>query len=188
MGNKIKIAGIGGSLEKNSSTYAALRFTMEELAAFGAEIKIYDLYRMKLPVYNPAKGIKQGGVELKKFLETLQSADGFIFASPEYHGSVSGAFKNAIDYIEFLSFSKPPYMTLKPVGAIATGGGDVSGAATLQTIVNIIHSFRGISASSNVAISSTQLHIENNEIKSEIVRRRLRRLAAEVYTLAVKLR
>ena len=188
MENKIKIAGVGGSLEKNSSTYAALKFTMDELASFGAEVKTYDLSRMKLPIFNPSKGIEQGGAELKKFLDTIRRADGYIFASPEYHGSVSGAFKNVIDYIEFLSSSKPPYLTLKPVGAIATGGGDVSGAATLHTMVNIIHSFRGISASSNVAISSSQLHFENNEIKSDIVRKRLRRLAAEVYALALKLR
>lgn len=188
MEKKIKITGIGGSLERKSSTFAALKFTMDELKTLGADVKIYDLNRLKLPIYNPTKGIEQGGRELKELLKTLGGSDGYILASPEYHGSVSGAFKNVIDYIEFLYSSKPPYLTRKPVGAIATGGGDASGAATLHTIVNIIHSFRGISASSNVAISSSQLHFEDNEIKSEVVKNRLKRLAAEVYSLAMKLR
>ncbi len=188
MKNKIKITGIGGSLEKKSVTFAALKYTMEELESLGAEITIYDLKNMKLPIYNPAKGIKQGGKELKSFLENIHWADGFIFASPEYHGTISGGFKNVLDYLEYLSDFNPPYLTHKPIGAIATGGGDVSGATTLQTIVHIIHSFRGISASGNVAINSSQLHFDKNEIKSETVKRRLKRLASEVFTLASKLK
>jgi FMN reductase len=188
MKNKIKITGIGGSLEKKSVTFAALKYTMEELKSLGAEVSIYDLKNMKLPVYNPAKGIKQGGGELKSFLENIHTADGYIFASPEYHGTISGAFKNILDYLEYLSAYNPPYLTHKPVGAIATGGGDVSGATTLQTIVHIIHSFRGISASGNVAINSSHLHFDNNEIKSEIIKGRLKRLASEVFSLALKLK
>jgi FMN reductase len=188
MKDKIKILGAGGSLEKNSSTFAALKYTTDTAAAMGAEVKLYDLKKMGLPIYSPAKGIEQGGKRLKKFLEDVHSADGYIFASPEYHGTVSGAFKNMLDYFEFLARYKPPYLSNKPAGAIAVGGGDVSGIFTLQTIIHIVHNLRGISASGNAAFYSSQLQMKKNEIKNETVKRRLKRLAEEVYSLAERLK
>lgn len=188
MEKKIKILGIGGSLEKNSSTIASLNYTIDAVSSFGAETKLIDIGKVKLPIYNPIKGIQQGGTFLKKLISDVHSADGYIFASPEYHGTVSGAFKNLLDYFEFLSTYSPPYLTGKPCGAIATGGGDLSGAATVQTIVNVIHSFRGISASSNVSIASSQLHFNNGKLINENIQRRLKRLAEEVFLLAVKLK
>jgi FMN reductase len=188
MEDKLKIVGIGGSLEKNSTTYSVLKFTMQELELLGAEVLIYDPAHFDLPLYNPSHGIKQGGKELNKYLHDIRLADGYVFASPEYHGTVSAAFKNLVDYLEFLSKNNPPYLSGKPAGAIATGGGDVSGSATLLTMVSIIQSLRAVSVSSNVAVSSSQLHIESGDIKSETIKRRLKRLAAEIYTLAQKLK
>jgi FMN reductase len=185
---KIKILGIGGSLEKRSSTLSALKYTLAAVSTMGAEIELIDLGKLKLPIYNPLKGIRQGGPALKKIIPQVHSSDGYIFASPEYHGTVSGAFKNLLDYFEFLSSYSPPYLSGKPCGAIATGGGDLSGAATVQTIVNIVHSFRGISASSNVSIASSQMHFDKGAVISEHVQRRLKRLAEEVYSLALKLK
>lgn len=188
MEKKIKILGIGGSLEKKSSTLAALKFALEAVSSLGAETQLIDLSRVKFPFYNPLKGIQQGGPGLKKMLLQVHSADAYIFASPEYHGTVSGVFKNLLDYFEFLSVYSPPYLSGKPCGAIAAGGGDLSGAATVQTIVNIIHSFRGISASSNVSIASSQLHFNNGKLINETTQKRLTRLAEEVYSLALKLK
>jgi FMN reductase len=185
---KIKILCIGGSLEAASRTNAAMKFAAASAAELGAKTNIVDLRECRLPIYDPSKGLEQGGSELKNFLEEVVLADGYIFASPEYHGTISGAFKNLLDYLEFLAEYEPPYLARKPAGAIAIGGGEISGAITVQTIVHIIHSFRGLCVSGNAAINSSQLELEGGKIVSETVKRRIRRLVLEVFELAVKLR
>jgi len=187
MSNKIKIVAVGGSLEKNSTAYTALKFAAAEMESLGARVKCYSVAELNLPLYNPTKARTQGGKKLNQFLNEVGAADCYIFSSPEYHGTISGSFKNVLDFFEFLSVNDPPYLSGKPVGAIATGGGENSALSTIQTLVNIIHSLRAISASGNVAISSSNLHIEKGEIKSKTAKRRLKRLAKEVYELAIKL-
>jgi NAD(P)H-dependent FMN reductase len=35
--------------------------------------------------------------DVARLINAIRGSDGFIWASPEYHGSFSGAFKNALD-------------------------------------------------------------------------------------------
>jgi FMN reductase len=184
---KIKIIGIGGSIENRSNTLSALKFAMEAVEKCGATCELFDIKKLNLPIFHPGKGIEQGGDKLKHYLESVYNGDGYILASPEYHGTVSGAFKNVIDYLEILGSKKPPYLTNKPIGIIAIGGGDISGIMTIQSIINIAHNLRAIAASNNVAIVSSFKHFdEKNIITNDTIRRRIKRLAEEVVDLAGK--
>ena len=40
-----------------------------------------------------------------------------------YNGTISGSFKNALDWLKLLADRKPPYLTDKVVGLISTAGG-----------------------------------------------------------------
>lgn len=182
------IVGIGGSLDRTSSALTVLKYTLAESVLAGCKTSLFDVSKMNLPIFNPKLSIKRGGRVLAKFLDEVSSADGFIFASPEYHGSVSGLFKNTIDYLEFLADAEPPYLSGKPIGAIATGGGEISASITLHNMVNIIHSLRGISVSTNVAINLAHTRVVKGKIESEAVKRRLSRLAHDISTLAAKLK
>ena len=93
-----------------------------------------------------------------------------------------------MDFLEHLAVYNPPYLLNKPAGCIAVGGGEDSGVTTIQTMENIAHNFRAITPYRNVAIGSVSKHFDDNkELSSDIVKRRLTRLANEVYTLASKL-
>jgi FMN reductase len=46
-----------------------------------------------------------------------------IWSSPLYHGTVSGAFKNALDWLDLLSDRDPPFLTDKVIGLISAAGG-----------------------------------------------------------------
>lgn len=187
MKDNLKIVGIGGSLEANSNTLAALIYSLEEIEKSGFNTELFDINELNFPIYNPQKGIEQVGEKLRYFLDCVYKADGFIFASPEYHGTVSGAFKNVIDYLEFLGSYDPPYLSNKPIGIIAAGGGDISGITTIQSIINIAHNLRAVAASNNVAIVSSYKHFNKaNKSISDMVKRRLKRLAEEVIDLAGK--
>ncbi len=186
---KINIVCLGGSMELNSSTLGVLKYAATKLRELGSEVYVSDIRKLDLPVfsYKALKSLKN-----RKFTELvtkIKSADGFVFASPEYHGSVSSAFKNAIDYLEVLSAEKPPYLSLKPVGCIALGGAENAGYATLNTMISIVHNLRGVAAPNSLAVGyGSSLFDTKGKLKSEPVIKRLNRLIEEVYILAQRLK
>lgn len=189
MKEKITIIGIGGSLEPESSTLLYLKKVLIELDSLGAATKLVDIKELSIPLYDYSKGIENAGADFKKLLNDIHTANGLVLASPEYHGTVSSSFKNVVDYFEFLSVYNPPYLTGKPVGCIAIAGAENAGELTLSTMINIVHSLRGIAASGSLAIGSAYKHInEGGEIINESILRKLKRLAEEVYTLSNKLK
>jgi FMN reductase len=186
---KIRIIGIGGSLEQKSSTLAALTCTINEIKFLGAETKLIDLKHIDLPLYNYSMYLEQAGAGFKAVLDEIHDADGYIFASPEYHGTVSASFKNIIDYLEFLCDYNPPYLTGKPVGCIAAAGAENAGVTTLQTMINIVHNLRAIAVPSSLAIGSSTTQIDDKgKLSNETIKRKLKRLALETYNLAEKLK
>jgi FMN reductase len=188
MAGKILITGIGGSLEETSYSLSALKYILSEFSKLGADIQLVDIKFLDLPLYDYSGARIEHSGSLKDIMDLLSRSDGLIFSSPEYHGTISAVFKNFIDHLEYLSSYTPPYLTLKPVGCIAIGGGDNSGVFTLNSLINIVHSLRGITVSSNLAIANVkQAFDERGELKDENVKRRLKRLAGDIYLVAAKL-
>ncbi|MCC6866582.1 MAG: NAD(P)H-dependent oxidoreductase [Ignavibacteria bacterium] len=186
---KIKIVCIGGSLESGSTTFAALKYTADILKDTGADVYIADLKKLSLPLFSYKNLSKIKNKNFKILIKKVTEADGFLFGSPEYHGTISAAFKNTIDYLEILSKHNPPYLTLKPVGCIAVGGAENSGISTLKTMISIVHSLRALAAPASVAISyGKNIFDINGNTNDKTVQRRLKRLANEVYMLSEKLR
>lgn len=189
MADKIKITAIGGSPEQNSATFAFMNYVAVGLRAKGAEVNVVDLREFVLPLYSFSIEIHPENSKALDLLNLVRASDGLIFASPEYHGTVSASFKNVIDYFENLSSDEPPYISGKPVALIAAAGAEYSGAATISTMINIVHNLRGIVASGSIGIGSAGKEInESGEITNDSLKRKLNRLAEELYTLAVKLK
>jgi FMN reductase len=63
----------------------------------GAETRLIELSTLDLPTYNPdTEIIDHAG--LRAATEAVNWADAFLLASPDYHGSMSGAMKNFLDF------------------------------------------------------------------------------------------
>jgi NAD(P)H-dependent FMN reductase len=56
-------------------------------------------------------------------LDSVYASDAMAWSMPTYHGSVSGSFKNALDWLILLAERDPPYLTNKPVGLVSTADG-----------------------------------------------------------------
>jgi FMN reductase len=127
--SRVRIVGIGGSFSPNSSTLAALRASLDHVRAVGAhvETEMMDIRELALPMYDPSM---EPPAAARRLVEACASAHGFVWCSPLYQGTVSGAFKNALDWLELMSKSDPPYLQGKVVGLIGTG----AGAHSLQAI------------------------------------------------------
>jgi len=72
----------------------------------------------------------------------VQAAQGMLWSSPLYHGTISGAFKNALDWLQLLSDRNPPYLTDKVVGLISTAGG-THGLQAVNTMEFVVRALRG---------------------------------------------
>ena len=129
---------MGGSLAAPSASLAALTVALEGAAAAGAETRLLDLHALDLPMFLPTAEPPEPVV---RFCNTIYEAHGLLWSSPLYNGTISGAFKNAIDWLHLLGDRRPPYLTDKIVGLISTAGG-VNGLQAVNTMEFITRSLR----------------------------------------------
>jgi FMN reductase len=59
-----------------------------------------------------------------------------------YNGTISGSFKNALDWLKLLGDRNPPYLTDKVVGLISTAGG-MQGLQAVNTMEFVVRALRG---------------------------------------------
>jgi FMN reductase len=134
------VVGIGGTPRSESSTELALKVTLEAAKSAGARTALFGGgYLAKLPLYLTDES-RNAGHEL---IEAVRRADGLIIASPGYHGSISGAVKNAIDYLEATAQDTRVYLDGLPVGLIVTAYGWQATGSTLSAMRSVVHALRG---------------------------------------------
>lgn len=140
MKDRLTVVGLGGSLSKQSSSLAALKIALEGAAETGAQTELFDIRQLELPMYDPANSNPPDSV--LRLCEATYNADGLIWSSPMYHGTISGSFKNALDWLHLLANRQPPYLTDKVVGLISTAGG-VQGLQAVNTMEFVVRALRG---------------------------------------------
>ena len=117
----MRIVGLGGSLARASRSRAALKAALAGVAEAGAETELLDLRELALPMYDPDQ---PGPTEpASRLIESCHAADGLLWSSPLYQGTISGAFKNALDWLHELGGREPPYLHDKVIGLISAAGG-----------------------------------------------------------------
>jgi FMN reductase len=132
----IKIVGIGGSLRSESYSQQALTLTAQRLEALGAEVEIFDLRTMNLPFCNGESDYPDYP-DVERLREAVKNAHGLILATPEYHGSVSGVLKNALDLMSF------EHLSNKVTGLMSVLGGQSNNNALndLRIIMRWVHAW-----------------------------------------------
>ena len=136
------VVGLGGTAQRSSSTEKALAIALRAAERAGARVRMIGGEMLsRLPLYlTEHTETSFDGAEL---LRAVRAADGVIFASPGYHGTISGLFKNAVDYLEGTARDKRAYLHDMPVGLIATAYGWQATGGTLVALRAIAHALRG---------------------------------------------
>ena len=91
-----KVLGVGSSLREGASSTVALSIALDFAKKHGAETRLLDLKQTPLPLYDPTED--KSSLEIKKVKDGVIWSDALILATPDYHGSMSGAMKNFLDY------------------------------------------------------------------------------------------
>lgn len=118
----MKFAGIGGSLRTESYSQHALSLVAQPIESLGHAVEIIDVRGINLPFCDGGDDYPDYP-DVEKLRQIVKQADGLILSTPEYHGSVSGVIKNALDLMSFDQLSG------KVVGLISVLGGQANSNA-----------------------------------------------------------
>ncbi len=177
----LRVVGLGGSIDGSSATWHALSAALRAAQVAGAEVEAFDLAELDLPMYRHGAPVPEVA---QRWVAAVQQADALIWSAPLYHGSVSGAFKNAIDYLELLRLSEPAYLSDKLVGLICCAGG-VQGMQALNHMENMVRSLRGLTCPLVVPVARAwQAFGAGGEPTQPEVAQQLDQLGREVVRLA----
>ncbi|MBW5447231.1 NADPH-dependent FMN reductase [Cohnella sp. CFH 77786] len=129
----MKITLIAGSNRANASSTSLLRYMESLLKAREIPVTFIDLSELPLPLFSPDNW--DFHPNSRQLQQAVADGDGLILATPEYHGSISGALKNALDYMN------ADHVAGKAVLSVSSAGGPlgVSSLTHLQTIVRNLH-------------------------------------------------
>jgi FMN reductase len=179
----VKVVGLGGSLREASRSRAALAVALDGAVAAGATVELLDLRALALPMYSPDLEPDPPAI-VRILLETCHEADGMLWSSPMYNGSVSGAFKNAIDWLHMLGSREPPYLHDEVIGLISAAGG-TQGLQVVNTMEFSVRSLRGWAVPYVVPVpQATHVFGDSGAIQDELVEQQLRLLGEEVVRVA----
>ncbi len=178
----LRIVGLGGSLRPNSTSRAALEVALEGAGEAGAEIELLDLHVLKLPMYDP--GSEDVPESVTRLVESTYVSDAMIWSSPLYHGSISGSFKNALDWLILLGKREPSYLADKVIGLISVAGG-TQGLQAINTMEFIVRALRGWAVPLVVPIpQSWQAFDETSKPSDPQIEGSLKALGKEVARIA----
>ena len=95
----------------------------------GAGIELVDLHDYNLPFCSgEMQDTSQNAPGVQRLRQSVAEASGVILATPNYHGTLSGVLKNALDLMSVKEFKG------KVVGLVGVSGGRMGGANTLNTL------------------------------------------------------
>jgi FMN reductase len=174
-----KIVGLGGSLATRSQSRAALMTALAGAEEANAETELLDLRELDLPTYTPEA---EPTATTLRMIDVLERADGLLWSSPLYQGSISGSFKNALDWLHLPSGSV--YLTDKVIGLISVAGG-TQGLQAINTMEFCVRALRGWAVPLVVPVpQAARVFDDDGHPRDEAVERQLKMLGSEVVRVA----
>lgn len=172
---RMKILVICGSASQHSRTRALTAFISKELGTRQVEVLTFDVGQHVLPLYNDNEAQYQNQ-EVKRLVEYAQQADGFFITTPEYHNGMTGALKNALDFLGGKHFKN------KPVAIAAVAGGGKGGINALNSLRIVIRGLYGLVLPDQFVADPIHFN-ERNEFVGEDAQSRVKALAGELVQL-----
>lgn len=182
MSEALFVVGLGGSLAEGSKSRAALQVALGGAADAGAKTQLLDLRHLDLPLYNPEDD--EPTEAAAALIEAAYAASGLLWSSPLYQGTISGAFKNALDWLHTLGAREPPHLHDKVIGLISAAGG-TQGLQAINTMEFSVRALRAWAVPYVVPVASAaRVFDRTGQVCDETVERQLKMLGQEVVRVA----
>ena len=150
-----KILAFAGSTRKESFNKKLVKIAAEAARSVGAQVTYLDLKDLPMPLYDGDLETEQGIPENARKLKALMMAhDGFLISAPEYNSSISGVFKNAIDWSSRPSAGEAPLVCFagKVVSLMSASPGALGGLRGLAVVRSLLSNIRVIVLPDQVAV------------------------------------
>ena len=184
MGRTLSIVGLGGSTARVSTSLAALKLALDGAKSAGAETQLLDIRELDLPMYD--SDTRRPTEAASRLIETCYAADGMLWASPMYQGTISGAFKNALDWLHLLGGRDPAYLSDKVIGLISAAGG-THGLQAIITMEFAARSLRGWTVPYVVPVAAASRVFDvDGQVRDHGIGRQLQTLGEETVRVAEK--
>ncbi|HLQ99455.1 MAG TPA: NAD(P)H-dependent oxidoreductase [Sphingobacterium sp.] len=158
----LKAIIFNGALERRAESTSEVlsNYLKEKLEAAEVESQIFTLADSGIPLFDITlqKTPKAVAWMAQQFVE----ADLHIWLAPLYHGSIPGAMKNALDWLEITANAPKPYLIDKTVGMLCWADG-MQAMQGINSMDAIAKSLRAWPLPYSVPIVRSEL-FKNNEI------------------------
>lgn len=168
---KLRVALVCGSLREGSCTKVALEYVANYIESHVDAFHL-DLQLAPLPFFTERN--KQENPLVIEFIDQIKNADAILIGTPEYHGSLTGVLKNALDYL-----SKDELKN-KPIALVAVGAGQYGGIGALDAMSSIMKNLHALVIPYQAAISSSHKVIQNGEVVLNEYKSRLEHVAEQL--------
>lgn len=133
----MNVLALSGSLRPTSTTEMALAVALRGAERAGATVTLCRLRDFDLPFCDGRQDEDTYGGDTAAFRALVAGSQALLVGSPEYHGSVAGPLKNALDLL------RPVQMRDRMVGLLATAREE---AGAMNTLGHLRHIFRWMNA------------------------------------------
>ena len=137
-----RILAFGGALRRDSFNQKLAAIAAAGARDAGAEVTLIALRDFPMPVYDGDLEDASGLPEAAKKLKALfREHHGLLIAAPEYNSSISGALKNAIDWVSRQETDDEPSLSAlsgKSAVLMSASPGGLGGLRGLVTVRSIL--------------------------------------------------
>ncbi len=176
--DSIRITGVCGSLSADGATKKALAIALNGAAEYNAETALLELRDFNLVFYGSVPE-NEYPPDLFQLRQALKDSQGIILATPEYHGSLTGALKNMLDLMSIEDFET------KIIGLVGVAGGDIGAINSLNTMKTICRNLHCWVLPQEVSIAnSAQTFDEDGTVNDPAIEERLLNVGRQVVKFA----
>ena len=178
----IKVLGICGSLKPYSSTAFIINLALEAAKEKGAEIDFYEICTADLPFCDGRNDEETYPDSVRDLRRRIKEAEGVIIGTPEYHNSLTGSLKNALDLCGSEEFEH------KMVGLIGVAGGGMGAINSINHLRTIMRGVGAWSVPHQVSIAnSAKIFTGPNTLTDPLLEKRIKKLGTDVVKFATML-
>lgn len=187
-----KIIAFSGSIRTDSYNKKMLKAAVLGARDAGAEVTVIDLRDFPLPLYDGDLEIHEGIPENgKKLKELFKEQHAFLLALPEYNSSMSGVFKNTIDWISRPTNDEGELECFigKVAGLMSTSTGKLGGLRGLIHVRAMLENIHVLVMTEQISIPfADKAFDEYGNFKDEMAKKSVEKLGADLVDLTLRVR
>lgn len=168
----VRVLGICGSMRSPSITRDAVQAALDGVRSTGASTEFVDIADLGLPFCDGRIDEDTYPNVVQGFRSMIRECQGLILATPEYHNSMTGALKNAIDLCNANDFEH------KMVGLIGVAGGAMGAINAIDHMRTVMRGVGAWVVPHQVSLSGTA--DMRGSLSDEAILHRLQKLGADV--------